>query len=298
MTWTSPFARPGRWLKGNLHTHTTQSDGQKSPQEAIAWYRDHHYDFLAITDHWVHTPGSGDGLRAGFILLSGAELHGPGYHMLCLGLSALPPRELDGDPAALARAVRELGGLPYFAHPYWMGQSSADIAPVKEVAGIEVFNSVCEQMVGLGYSRVQWDELLGQGRRLTGLAVDDVHWKHGAQGRGFVMVRTDNASEAGILRALAEGSFYSSTGPAILDLSLATMEDGQPALKVRCSPCETIVFHARGSRGRRIVPEEGRALDGATWPIKEDQVYLRVECHDAAGGVAWTNPLYVSDILS
>ena len=39
---------------------------------------------------------------------------------------------------------------------------------------MEVFNSVCEQMVGLGYARVQWDELLEQGRRLTGLAVDDV----------------------------------------------------------------------------------------------------------------------------
>ena len=297
MTWTSPFALPGRWLKGNLHTHTTQSDGALSPQEAIAWYRNHHYDFLAITDHWVHTPGAGDSLRAGFVLIAGAELHGPGYHMLCVGLNGLPPRELDGDPAALARAVREAGGLPYIAHPYWTGQSSAEIAPLEEIAGIEVFNSVCDMMVGLGYAHTHWDELLTRGRRLTALAVDDVHWKHGAQGRGFVMVRAEEPSEAAILAALERGHFYSSTGPAILDLALVETEDGQPALKVRCSPCTEIIFHARASRGRRIVPEAGKMLDGATWPLKEEQVYLRVECHDGAGGVAWTNPVYVADVL-
>ncbi|MGZ5442768.1 MAG: hypothetical protein ACXW5U_18720 [Thermoanaerobaculia bacterium] len=29
------------WLKGNLHTHTAMSDGDSTPQEMAAWYRDH-----------------------------------------------------------------------------------------------------------------------------------------------------------------------------------------------------------------------------------------------------------------
>lgn len=37
MTWTSPFSLPGRWLKGNLHTHTIQSDGALSPADALGW---------------------------------------------------------------------------------------------------------------------------------------------------------------------------------------------------------------------------------------------------------------------
>src|SRR2546422_1617656 len=39
------------WLRGNLHAHTTYSDGVKTPQELIAEYEALGYDFLAITDH-------------------------------------------------------------------------------------------------------------------------------------------------------------------------------------------------------------------------------------------------------
>ncbi len=28
------------WLKGNLHTHTLESDGDSTPQEVAAWYRE------------------------------------------------------------------------------------------------------------------------------------------------------------------------------------------------------------------------------------------------------------------
>ncbi len=37
--------------KGNVHTHTTLSDGGSSPEHTIAWYRSHGYQFLALTDH-------------------------------------------------------------------------------------------------------------------------------------------------------------------------------------------------------------------------------------------------------
>ena len=40
------------WFRGNLHTHTTVSDGRKTPDETAAIYRAAGYDFLALTDHW------------------------------------------------------------------------------------------------------------------------------------------------------------------------------------------------------------------------------------------------------
>ncbi len=43
-------------LKGNLHAHTTFSDGRRPLREVIARYRDLGYDFLAITDHDDHIP--------------------------------------------------------------------------------------------------------------------------------------------------------------------------------------------------------------------------------------------------
>ena len=41
----------GNWYKGNLHMHTTVSDGALDPVEAINIYREAGYDFIAITDH-------------------------------------------------------------------------------------------------------------------------------------------------------------------------------------------------------------------------------------------------------
>lgn len=65
-------------LKGNLHAHTTFSDGRFPVEEVVARYRDLGYDFLAITDHddlvqpdyWVNIPSSDDSM----IILPGVEL--------------------------------------------------------------------------------------------------------------------------------------------------------------------------------------------------------------------------------
>ena len=65
-------------LKGNLHAHTTFSDGRLSVEEVVARYRDLGYDFLAITDHddliqpdyWLNLPPSDDKM----IILPGVEL--------------------------------------------------------------------------------------------------------------------------------------------------------------------------------------------------------------------------------
>jgi hypothetical protein len=40
-----------RWYKGNLHTHTLWSDGDDFPDMVAAWYRQHGYHFLALSDH-------------------------------------------------------------------------------------------------------------------------------------------------------------------------------------------------------------------------------------------------------
>ena len=39
------------WFKGNIHTHTNESDGDADPEVVVRWYRDHGYDFLVLTDH-------------------------------------------------------------------------------------------------------------------------------------------------------------------------------------------------------------------------------------------------------
>jgi len=69
-------------LRGNLHAHTTFSDGVRSPAALVAEYESRSYDFLAITDHedhynWVE-PGyrsALDRLRPALLLFRGIEVN-------------------------------------------------------------------------------------------------------------------------------------------------------------------------------------------------------------------------------
>ncbi|MHB9032357.1 MAG: CehA/McbA family metallohydrolase [Anaerolineae bacterium] len=297
MAWTSPFALPGHWYRGNLHTHTTQSDGRSSPEEVCAWYRAHGYDFIAITDHWVYTRGS-QAIDNSWITISGVELHGPGYHMLTVGTTGLPDASLAVDPKALAAEVLRQGGLPFFAHPYWTGQTYDSLIATPGILGVEVYNSGCDVVLGLGISRTQWDESLAAGARFTGLAVDDGHGVAGEEGLGWVMVRAEALEEGAILAALRSGAFYSSTGPVVNDLRLVHTDEGKPALLVRCSPCRSITFYGKMPTGFRFRAQTGEGITQAVFPLNENQRFLRVECEDSSGHVAWTNPLYVEDVLS
>jgi hypothetical protein len=71
------------WLRGNLHAHTTYSDGVKTPQELLDEYEALGYDFLAITDHedlialsyWRALPR----LRSRLLLFHGVELNYPAF---------------------------------------------------------------------------------------------------------------------------------------------------------------------------------------------------------------------------
>jgi histidinol phosphatase-like PHP family hydrolase len=77
-----PFRKPGRFYRGNLHTHSNRSDGELPPEEVIAAYRAQGYDFLALTDHFLpqyHFPITDTRAfrDARFTTLPGAELHAP-----------------------------------------------------------------------------------------------------------------------------------------------------------------------------------------------------------------------------
>ena len=63
------------WLKGNLHSHTTNSDGQPSPQDRLNGYVEQGYDFLCLSDHYKITPVDSVQAPDGFVLVQGAELH-------------------------------------------------------------------------------------------------------------------------------------------------------------------------------------------------------------------------------
>jgi len=65
--------RTGDFYKGNLHSHTTVSDGSETPEELIEIYKQNNYSFMAITDHRIY--GVYPEYNASdFLILPGVEL--------------------------------------------------------------------------------------------------------------------------------------------------------------------------------------------------------------------------------
>ena len=76
------FSRPGNFYRGNMHTHSTNSDGSLSPEAVCGAYRGEGHDFLVLTDHFMEVYGfpvtDTRSYRTGnFTTIIGAELHAP-----------------------------------------------------------------------------------------------------------------------------------------------------------------------------------------------------------------------------
>src|SRR6185369_7280863 len=72
------------WLKGNLHTHTTRSDGAQPPQDVIDGYAEKAYGFLALSDHDIWSDYTQINAR-GMILIQANEVTANGPHVLQVG---------------------------------------------------------------------------------------------------------------------------------------------------------------------------------------------------------------------
>ena len=69
-------------LRGDMHIHTTCSDGRQTPEVVAANYRSHGYDFFAITDHHQYYPSIQainfyKDIPTEFVIVPGEEVHLP-----------------------------------------------------------------------------------------------------------------------------------------------------------------------------------------------------------------------------
>jgi hypothetical protein len=290
----NPFLLPGHWFKGALHVHTTCSDGRLSPADVVALYRSRGYHFVVITDHNRRTDVSG--LSApGFLVIPGVELGwgcnelGQPYHFVLAGLRGELSWPVELSIERVVAHLRGLAPLVLLAHPYWSGMTVAEMAALEGVAGLEVYNTSAETDLGKGLSSVHWDDLLARGKRWWGYAVDDSHGINDDLDGGWVWVKAGSLSEESVLSALAAGAFYSSSGPEIHDFRL----EGEVAT-VRCSPVQRINFLGQAQWGFQRRAGQGDGLSCAEYRLCGRELYLRVECIDAHGRTAWTNPLFLS----
>lgn len=317
------WRNPGRFWKGNLHTHSTRSDGGLSPEAIAAAYRERGYDFFALTDHFLPethfrtgadpasfiTVSDTEAFRTeGFTTILGAELHGPRmrngdlWHLLAVGL----PRDFaplgEHEPGlAIARRALDAGAYLAIAHPAW---SLLPIEDAREAAAlahaVEISNHGSLGEVDRGDSWFTLDLLSQEGFRLTACATDDSHiefpdypdsWTADAFG-GWVQVKAEGLVPDLLLDALKEGAYYSSTGPRIHDVTV----DGEHLI-VECDPAVQVFATGRGARNVRV---RGGDITQASFPLERfaerEGGFMRVTVVGEDGGRAWMHPIWLDEL--
>jgi len=154
----SPYNATGVWLRGNLHTHTTASDGERPPENVIADYAARGFDFLAISDHVVFVNPIEHRDQTGLILLPAVEVSNEGPHLLHLG--AEDTVEPTPDRQAVIDIINGQDGIAVLAHPNWTEDfahwNDEEILGLRGYAGIEIYNGGVERSPGSPIATDRW----------------------------------------------------------------------------------------------------------------------------------------------
>jgi histidinol phosphatase-like PHP family hydrolase len=292
------FVTPGRFHKGNIHTHSTRSDGALAPEEVCAAYREAGYDFLALTDHFLakydfpvvdtrnlRTPS--------FTTILGAEVHAPAtslgelWHLLAVGLPVdFAPTAVEETAPMLARRCLAAGAFLVIAHPGWYALTTADADSIAGAHAVEIYNHTSQVRTDRGDGSGLIDQLHAAGRRIGICAVDDAHFHCADCFGGFVIVKSAVNEPEALLSSLKAGAYYSSQGPRIENVSY-----GSDDVEIACSPASAVIVLGRGSKAVQHVAQGTTRVTLPLAPLRSGG-FARVVVVDAQGRRAWTNPVW------
>lgn len=293
------FSAPGRFYKGNLHTHSTRSDAVRGPEHVCALYREADYDFISLTDHFLAKydfpiTETSAFRSAGFTTILGAELHAPAtslgelWHVLANGLPPdFAPTAPDETASAVAARAAVAGAFLTIVHPAWCGLTPDDAETIPHAHAIEVYNHTSAVRTDRGDGTGLLDAMLIRGHRLNALATDDAHFKCNDFFGAWVMVKAPELTPGALLAALKAGHYYSSQGPDIHGIAI----DGD-SLTVTCSGAASVMILGRGSASDVVF---GDGMTKATLPLAPVRKggYGRVVVVDSKGRRAWSNPFWL-----
>ncbi len=298
----------GRFFRGNLHCHSSRSDGLFGPEEVVAAYRDAGYDFLCLSDHFEEEYGwrvtDTRALRdENFTTILGAELSSApweernAYWVTAAGLPpgfGAPPA--DDHAEAIGRAA-DLGAFVVMLHPGLnnLPLAAADGLPALDaVHAVEVYNHNCAMaaLPDRAEGAYMLEGLLERGRRVLVNAGDDAHFVHPRDRfGGWVEVYCDRLDPDALLDSLKAGRYYSTQGPELQEL----LVDGD-RLRVQTSDAYAISLTTGGDRwlcgserhSEGVAPTTEAEFDLA--PFRGS--YCRVTVVDPTGRRAWSNPIW------
>ncbi len=304
----SPYQTQLNWYKGNTHTHTTNSDGDSSPNEVALWYLENGYDFLVLTDHNVVTNPEEANIASDLMLLIPGEEVSATYRSAFAGSKPIHINGIDVDRKVEPiyeqesiehtlqeniDAIREANGIPHINHPnFRWAFSFEELQYLERYNLLEIYNG--HPLVNnfgnaehLGMEQV-WDQLLTTGNQIYGIGVDDAHHFKGEfkpdrsnPGRCWVMVQAKDLTKSNILNALENGRFYFTTGVSINEINVTetcySVEVDEPFERVEFISNEGEIVATCTESPARTFPN-GK--------------YIRAKVYGVDGSFAWTQPVF------
>lgn len=298
----------GKMLKGGLHCHTTRSDGVGDPAEVIRLHEKNGYDFLALTDHryynYENFAPETDVLIIPGMEFDGVFENGCGfrcYHTVCIGPAKEDGNGFDQDQQVESAKItgqedfqhylddiHNKNNLTFYCHPQWSSTPARYFEKLKGNFAMEIRNSGAAEN-HMDTDAAYWDELLGQGIHIYGVATDDGHaMQH--HGKGWVRVNAEK-NISSVLQALQDGKFYSSCGPEIYDFYV----DGNKAY-IDCS--EAAAIRLQSDMHPTVVKTEDGRMTHAEFDLNNwagEYQYIRMTVIDKNGKLAWTNPIWLDE---
>ena len=272
-------------------------------------------DFVVITDHDVVADVSGHGV-ADLLVIPGAEIvacwdQAFGGEVLCLGIDEV--RRKGVHPQDVINDALTQAGLPYISHPHLSGVYSGLMMDLEGLVGIEVYNSGGHHLGNRGFATVHLDDLMAAGKPVWALASGDRHRIGTRKPSAWVEVRAQANTRDGILEAMRQGFYYSTTGPEIHDISFSDENITVRCSEARCVTLSTLPWlskkveaegedritevrmklHQIGSPRRLRTFTKALIRNGSLSGHKEIRPYVRVEVDDGEGGFAWSNPIAI-----
>lgn len=221
------------WYRGELHAHSTESDGKYTVDDVVKAAIDADLDFLALTDHFTISQWRKllPHLEKPIALLRSVEITSHHGHANLHGIKRWVDVYVDRPDWSMnqaADAVHAQGGLFCVNHAFsgdlgWRDFSfDWDRADLMEIYhNLEGCNNAFQLML--------WDQHLNAGRRLIGVGGTDSHNPFEGRhklGQLVTWVEAETLSERGIIDGLRRGRVYVSRNP---QLRFSISSNGQRA---------------------------------------------------------------------
>lgn len=250
----SPHSHLDYQLKGQLHCHSTSSDGINSPATIITAYRDAGYDFSVLSDHNVWTP---DPAVSGILFFQATEI------------SVINPSDIHSNHFSGVTAVS-------YNHPAWSYGACG--------ARLSIWKGFLE--IGYAADMTLFDQMLTRGcYPLYCTRVDDCHDITAPNFNvGYVLVDCEEKSVASVQSNLEKGNFYASNGNDDLLVEINGSD-------IIASSAAESTFEFFGRCGTLYKTESG--VTSSTYTPDGTEKYIRITATNSAGKVCNSQAIFV-----